>query len=143
MVASGGIKFTPELGHRQIDAFGRMSLGSYDHIALELVGNPLGLESDDLVFEKSANTHTAAILANVSGTPLCMIDVAGAFGRDLSAQGEAAMVDFAARVAGAALRRGSEESDRPQARDALERRAVCARRLVGSRAGQPVRAPHH
>ncbi len=73
-----------------------MSLGSYDHIALELVGNPLGLESDDLVFEKSANTHTAAILANVSGTPLCVVDVAGAFGRDLSAHGEAAMFDFAA-----------------------------------------------
>jgi monoamine oxidase len=94
-VAAGGIKFTPELGHRQIDAFGRLSLGSYDHIALELLNNPLGLESDDLVFEKSADTHTAAILANVSGTSLCMVDVAGAFGRDLSAQGEAAMIAFA------------------------------------------------
>jgi monoamine oxidase len=96
VVASGGLRFNPELGHHEIDAFGRMSLGSYDHIALELVGNPLGLESDDLVFEKSANAHTAALLANVSGTPLCTVDVAGSFGRDLSAQGEAAMVDFAA-----------------------------------------------
>jgi len=95
VIASGGLKFNPDLGHRQIDAFGRMSLGSYDHIALELVGNPLGLESDDLVFEKSTDTHTAAILGNVSGTSLCTIDVAGAFGRDLSAQGEAAMIDFA------------------------------------------------
>jgi monoamine oxidase len=95
VVASGGLKFTPDLGHRQIDAFGRMSLGSYDHIALELVGNPLGLESDDLIFEKSNDKRTAALLANVSGTPLCMIDVAGSFGRDLSAQGEAGMVDFA------------------------------------------------
>ena len=95
VVASGGLKFSPDLGHHEIDAFGRMSLGSYDHIALELVGNPLGLESDDLVFEKSTDTHTAAILANVSGTQLCIVDVAGAFGRDLSAQGEAAMVDFA------------------------------------------------
>ena len=73
-----------------------MSLGSYDHIALELNGNPLGLESDDLVFEKSNDTHTAAILANISGTSLCTVDVAGAFGRDLSAHGEAAMFDFAA-----------------------------------------------
>ena len=95
VVASGGLKFNPDLGHHQIDAFGRMSLGSYDHIALELNGNPLGLESDDLVFQKSADTDTAAILANVSGTELCLIDVAGAFGRDLSAQGEAAMIDFA------------------------------------------------
>jgi hypothetical protein len=96
VVASGGLRFTPDLGHHQIDAFGRMSLGSYDHIALELIGNPLGLESDDLVFEKSSDTHTAAILANVFGTPLCMIDVAGSFGRALSAQGENAMFDFAA-----------------------------------------------
>ncbi len=85
----------PELPHRQLDTFGRLSLGSYDHIALELVGNPLELESDDLVFEKSVDTHTAALLANVSGTPLCLIEVAGSFGRDLSAHGEAAMLDFA------------------------------------------------
>ncbi len=95
VIASGVIKFVPELPHRQIDVFGRLSLGSYDHIALELEGNPLGLDSDDLVFEKSTDTRTAAILANVSGTPLCLIDVAGSFGHDLSAHGEAAMVDFA------------------------------------------------
>ena len=96
VLASGAIKFTPELPKRQIDALGKLSLGSYDHIALELAGNPLGFESDELVFEKSANTHTAAILANVSGTQLCLIEVAGTFGRDLSTHGEAAMVNFAA-----------------------------------------------
>jgi hypothetical protein len=37
------------------------------------------------------------MLANVSGTPLCVVDVAGAFGRDLSARGEAAMVEFASQ----------------------------------------------
>jgi monoamine oxidase len=96
VITSGAIKFTPELPKRQLDAFAKLSLGSYDHIALELVGNPLGFESDDLVFEKSADSHTAAILANVSGTQLCLIEVAGTFGRDLAAQGEAAMVNFAA-----------------------------------------------
>ena len=96
VIAAGAIKFTPELPKRQLDAFAQLSLGSYDHIALELVGNPLGFETDDLVFEKSANAHTAAILANVSGTQLCLIEVAGSFGRELSAQSEAAMVDFAA-----------------------------------------------
>jgi monoamine oxidase len=95
VVASGGLRFSPELGHHEIDSFGRLSLGSYDRIALELAGNPLGIESDDLIFEKSSNAHTGAILANVSGTPLCTVDVGGAFGRDLSAQGEAAMIDFA------------------------------------------------
>ncbi|MGP7969618.1 MAG: flavin monoamine oxidase family protein [Desulfobaccales bacterium] len=96
VMTSGAIKFIPELPKRHVDAFSKLSLGSYDHIALELAGNPLGFESDDLVLEKSTNAHTAAILANVSGTQLCLVEVAGAFGRDLAAQGEAAMVDFAA-----------------------------------------------
>jgi len=95
VISSGGLKFTPDLEHHHFDAFGRMSLGSYDHIALELVGNPLGLDSDDLVFEKSNDNRTAAILANISGTPLCVVDVAGSFGHDLSAKGEAAMFAFA------------------------------------------------
>jgi monoamine oxidase len=91
VVASGAFKFSPD----RRDLFARLPLGSYDRIALELLGNPLGLESDDLVFEKSGNTHTAAILANVGDSPLCFVDVAGGFGRDLAAQGEAAMFDFA------------------------------------------------
>ena len=74
-------------------------------------GNPLGFESDDLVFEKSADSHTAAILANVSGTQLCLIEVAGSFGRDLAEHGEAAMVEFRCRLAGRPLRRRSEEGD--------------------------------
>jgi monoamine oxidase len=95
VLASGSIRFTPELPERVSEACNLLSLGSYDHIALELNGNPLGLESDDLVFEKSVDTHTAAILGNVYGTSLCLIEVAGSFGRTLSAQGQAAMVDFA------------------------------------------------
>jgi monoamine oxidase len=96
VIGSGRIKFTPDLPKPQLDACNRLSLGSYDHIALELVGNPLGLQSDDLVFEKSNDARTAAILGNISGTPLCLVEVAGAFGRELSAKGKAAMVDFAA-----------------------------------------------
>jgi monoamine oxidase len=96
VLASGAIKFTPELPKRQADALGKLSLGSYDHIALELAGNPLRFEADELVFEKSTSARTAAILANVSGTHLCLIEVGGSFGRELSANGEAAMVNFAA-----------------------------------------------
>lgn len=95
VLASGRIQFTPELPERLTEAFHRLPLGSYDHIALQFARNPLGLDSDDLVFEKSADAHTAAILGNVSGTPLCLIEVAGSFGRSLAAQGADAMVDFA------------------------------------------------
>ena len=109
VLSSGRIRVTSESSQRVLDACSALSLGSYDHIALEFNGNPLGLDSDDLVFEKSADTHTGALLANVSGTSLCLIDVAGSFGRDLSAQDEATMVNFAgewlAKLYGADVKR--------------------------------------
>jgi monoamine oxidase len=92
---AGRIKFTPDLPRRQLDAAAKLSLGSYDHIVLELPGNPLGLQRDELLFEKSQDMRTAGVLANVSGSTLCMVDVAGKFGRELAAQGEPAMVAFA------------------------------------------------
>jgi monoamine oxidase len=95
VLTSGKIKFDPDLPKRHLDAAARLKLGSYDHIALELPGNPLGLRADELVFEKCDSARTAALFANVAGTPLCMVDVAGSFGRDLAAKGDAAMFDFA------------------------------------------------
>jgi monoamine oxidase len=95
VLMSNKLKFSPDLPRRQLDAIEKLKLGSYDHIALELPGNPLGLPRDELAFEKSESGRTAAILANVSGTALCVIIVAGKFGRDLAAAGERAMVGFA------------------------------------------------
>jgi len=95
VLAAGKIKFTPELPKSHLDAFARLKLGSYDHIALELPGNPLGLGTDDLVFEKASGPRTAAVLANSGGSTLCVVDVGGSFGADLARQGEAAMTDFA------------------------------------------------
>jgi monoamine oxidase len=94
VLAAGKIKFTPE-PKRQLDAANGLRLGSYDHVVIELPNNPLGLERDDLVFEKAQGTRTAAVLANVAGSPLVTVDVGGKFGRDLAAQGEAAMTTFA------------------------------------------------
>ena len=91
----GKIKFEPDLPKRHVDVAAKLPLGNYERIALELAGNPLGLEKDDLVFEKAGDARTAALLANVSGTSLCFVDVAGKFGRGLPAQGEGAMQAFA------------------------------------------------
>jgi monoamine oxidase len=95
VLSAGKIKFTPDLPKRQLDAAAKLKLGSYDHVALELPDNPFGLRPDELVFEKSDSNRTAALFANLSGTPLCVIDVAGSFGHDLAAKGDAAMFDFA------------------------------------------------
>ena len=95
VLAAGNIKFTPELPKRQLDAASKLSLGSYDRIALELPGNPLGLARDEVVIEQSNSTRTALLSANIAGSSLCVIDVAGSFGRDLTGQGDKAMVAFA------------------------------------------------
>jgi monoamine oxidase len=95
VLTSDKIEFIPPLPKRQLDAAAKLSLGSYDHIALEMPGNPLGLQKDDMVFERADGTKTAALLANVSGTDLHLVEVAGNFGRELSGQGEAAMIAFA------------------------------------------------
>jgi monoamine oxidase len=95
VLAAGNIKFTPELPKRQLDAASKLSLGSYDRIALQLTGNPLGLAPDEAVIEQSNSTRTALLSANIAGSSLCLIDVGGSFGRDLTSQGENAMVSFA------------------------------------------------
>jgi monoamine oxidase len=95
VLAAGNIKFASELPKRTLDAASKLSLGSYDRIALQMSGNPLGLARDDIVIEQSNSMKTALIYANIGGSSLCSIDVGGSFGRDLSAQGEAAMVAFA------------------------------------------------
>ncbi|MGO4713625.1 flavin monoamine oxidase family protein [Bradyrhizobium sp. 2TAF24] len=95
VLTAGKIKFAPELPKRQLDAAGKLSLGSCDHIALELPGNPLGLSRDDVLIEQSRDNRTAALTTNLGGSSICTVDVGGSFGRDLSAQGDAAMVAFA------------------------------------------------
>ena len=95
VLTAGNIKFTPEIPRRQLDAAAKLGLGSYDRIALQLPGNPLGLARDEIIIEQSTSTRTALLFANMAGSSLCSIDVAGSFGRDLSAQGEPAMVAFA------------------------------------------------
>ncbi len=95
VLAAGKLKFDSELPKRVVDAVAKLSLGSYDRIALQMSGNPLGLAHDDVLIEQSNSTRTALLYANVGGSSLCTIDVAGSFGRDLSAEGEQAMIAFA------------------------------------------------
>jgi monoamine oxidase len=95
VLASGTIKFSPELPRRHLDAAAKLKLGTYERIALDMPGNPLGLAPDELVLEQSRDLNTAALLANVGGTPLCFVDIGGRFGQTVAADGEQAMIDFA------------------------------------------------
>lgn len=95
VLAADKLSFAPELPKRQVEAIERLKLGSFDHVTLELPGNPLGLRSDEQVFERAGNQRTAALLANISGSTLCTVNVGGRFGRDLAAKGTDEMIAFA------------------------------------------------
>jgi monoamine oxidase len=95
VLARGGIAFSPELPKSHADAVSRLSLGQQEQIGFELAGNPLDLDPDDMVFEKSRGPRTAALLGNIGGSELSMLTVGGDFARELTRAGEAAMTDFA------------------------------------------------
>jgi monoamine oxidase len=95
VLAAEKIEFAPDLPRSVLDAARNLPLGSYDHVGLLMPGNPLGLQRDDLVFEQANSSRTAALLGRVGGSDLHVVEVAGDFGRELAAQGEPAMLDFA------------------------------------------------
>ena len=140
LLAAERIKFEGGLPKRQLDALDKLKLGSFDHIVLELPGNPLGLQLDDLVFEKSSGPRTAALLANMGGTPLSVVSVGGRFGRELVAKGDKAAVEFAMEWLAAMFGTDLKRALKAHARDQLERRAVGAGCGVGRVAGRPVGA---
>src|SRR5258705_9046459 len=67
VLTSGKIKLAPDLPKRHLEAATKLKLGSRDHVALELIGNPLGLRADELVFERTESRQTAALFGNMSG----------------------------------------------------------------------------
>jgi monoamine oxidase len=95
VLASGKIRFSPNLPERYASAFEKLKLGSYDHVTLAFNGNPLGLDANEVVFERGYTTKTAALLANVHGTRLSLLTLAGRSGAELADKGENAMTDFA------------------------------------------------
>lgn len=95
ILSEGKLAFSMGAPKRHMDAASRLRLGNYERIALEIPGNPFGLARDDLVFEKADGKRTASLLANVSGTSLSYVDVAGSFGRDLASKGPREMTAFA------------------------------------------------
>ena len=85
MLTAGSIKFAPDLPKRTLDAASKVSLGSYDHIALQLPGNPLGLSRDDVVIEQSKDLDR--VHDRQYGRIVAVLDrCRGFFGRDLSAR---------------------------------------------------------
>ena len=136
VLTSGKIAFKPEIARRQLDAAAALSLGSYDHIALDIPRNPMNLQRDDLVFDKSSGRRTAALLANVSGTSLHLVEVAGEFGRELIDKRRSGNDRVCSRMDYIAVRLNRQKRDQAELRHPVERGSVRFGSDVSGCAGQ-------
>jgi len=64
-------------------------------VAIELIDNQLGLPTDEILFEKAADRHTAAGHTNFMGSRLCYVQLGGKTCAALADEGEAALTTFA------------------------------------------------
>ena len=95
VLASGKIKFKPNLPTPYLKAFDTLKLGTYDKVAIEFDGNALRLGANEVVFERALNGKAAALFANVHATRLSTLILAGKNGTELADKGASAMTDFA------------------------------------------------
>lgn len=95
VLASGLIKFTPELPDSIRTAAEGLKLGSYLHVGLEIPGNPLGLEPDTAIYVKSDEARAFSALAQAGGSDLWYVDTGGIYARELEAAGAATAVAVA------------------------------------------------
>jgi len=138
VLRSGRIRFAPDLPKRQQDAAAKLGLGSYDHIALEFSGNPLGLARDDVVMEQSSDRATGLLLANLGGWR-CARSMSRRVRRRAVGARRGGNGAFAQEWLTKLFAPISQRRQAPH-RDALERHALCARRHVGGIARrQPAR----
>ncbi|WP_240932648.1 flavin monoamine oxidase family protein [Pelagibius litoralis] len=98
VLASGAIRFTPELPASKAQAIDDVPMGLLTKIALQFDGERFGLtESDFLtyVIPNEVPAEACYFLTFPTGWDIAVGFVGGSFGWDLSRAGEAAAVDFA------------------------------------------------
>ena len=95
VLASGKIEFRPHLPARYTSALEKLKLGSYDYVAFAFKDNALELNANEVVFEKAFTANMAALFANVNGTRLSLLTLAGRTGAELADKDESAMTEFA------------------------------------------------
>ncbi|HIA61215.1 MAG TPA: FAD-binding protein [Pelagibacterales bacterium] len=99
VLASGKIKFIPMLAMEKYDSFSGISMGIYNHIALQFKKDFFPHDKDGYIYYK-LNSQNAPIprgvagLTNSSGSNLSYFDAGGEFARELENVGEEASIDF-------------------------------------------------
>lgn len=94
VLAAEKIAFDPPLDHTKQEAFHRISMGYYNHIALYFSDDVFGLGDDAYLAYKTSTTRATGFLTNISGSQLAFGYVGGRFARELEKAGVDAAVDF-------------------------------------------------
>lgn len=84
VIAAGRLRILPRLPERCRTAVETITLGTYDHIAFDLPGNPAGLKVDELIYFKVEGPRAYGLLARINGSSLNSLEVAGAVAEDLA-----------------------------------------------------------
>ncbi len=96
VLASGQIKFVPELPQEKHESFNEISMGAYDHIALHFSRDVFGVGEDGyLIFEIGEDGKGFGTLANSAGSGLAYCDVGGSWALDLQTEDEAFKINYA------------------------------------------------
>lgn len=96
VLAAGGISFEPSLSSAKEESFHKISMGYYNHIALQFSEDIFGMGEDGYLFHQVTDSNEAiGTLTNASGTGVAYCDVGGSFARQLERDGNEAAADFA------------------------------------------------
>jgi len=95
VLAADKIKFTPALPVKKQESFNYISMGTYNHVALQFSKDIFGLGPDRYVdYVNESGTEAGGMLTNMGGTNLMYIYTGGDFGRELELAGIKAAVDW-------------------------------------------------
>ena len=95
VLAAGHIAFDPALPVEKEESFAGISMGLYNHIALQFSEDIFGMGPDGyLLYQIDDSMRGFGVLTNANGHGVAYCDVGGSFARELEKDGEAAAVDF-------------------------------------------------
>ncbi|MEM7438237.1 MAG: NAD(P)/FAD-dependent oxidoreductase [Pseudomonadota bacterium] len=115
VLASEAIRFDPPLETARLRALDAITMGTYNHIALQFTHDSLPVGPDTWAgypITELSGTHApdGGILTNISGTGLCVFEHIGSFARELEDAGPETAITFAldqmANVFGSDVRKG-------------------------------------
>ncbi len=96
VLASGAIDFSPVLPARKLESFEKVSMGLYNHIALQFSEDVFGMGPDGyLMFRVSHDRKGFGVLTNAGGHGLAYCDVGGSWARDLERESAESRIDYA------------------------------------------------